>query len=55
MAHEINNNQLTYLYRVTPGVCNSSFGMQIAEIAGLPVKVIERAREKSKWFKEHRQ
>lgn len=32
------------LYTVKPGVCEESFGVQVAEMAGFPPKLIEMAR-----------
>mmetsp|Transcript_9411 Transcript_9411/g.18823 ORF Transcript_9411/g.18823 Transcript_9411/m.18823 type:complete len:586 (+) Transcript_9411:57-1814(+) len=39
---------LVFLYKVTPGVCEESFGVQVAEIASVPRRVIEEAKRKAK-------
>ena len=44
------NNKLIYLYKLKRGPCPSSFGMNIAQIAGLPKAVLESAEAKSKEF-----
>ena len=40
-------NRLIYLYKLRKGPCPSSFGLNIAQIAGLPKSVISRAGIKS--------
>lgn len=40
----VDNDQLTLLYDVKPGVCGKSFGLDIAKLAGLPTTVLEKAR-----------
>lgn len=36
---------IAFLYRVLPGKADKSYGIQVAELAGLPPEVLERARE----------
>lgn len=39
--------KLTFLYQLAPGCIDQSYGVHVAEFAGLPSAVVERAREKS--------
>lgn len=39
--------KLTFLYRLSAGCIDQSYGVHVAEFAGLPLEVVERAREKS--------
>ncbi|PHJ24795.1 domain v domain-containing protein [Cystoisospora suis] len=39
--------KLTFLYRLSPGCIDQSYGVHVADFAGLPHAVVERAREKS--------
>lgn len=39
------NDQIIFLRRVVEGGADKSYGIQVARLAGLPVSVIERARE----------
>lgn len=34
-----NTGELTFLYKLEPGVCPKSYGMKVAELAGISVKV----------------
>ena len=36
---------VTFLYKLTTGICEKSFGMNVASMAGIPASVVERARE----------
>ena len=53
MDYRIDNakNKLIYLYKLRRGACPSSFGLNIAQIAGLPERVISKATEKCEEFK----
>jgi DNA mismatch repair protein MutS len=37
------NGQVQFIRTVVPGGANKSFGVQVARMAGLPTKIIERA------------
>lgn len=39
------NNQVIFLYKIQEGGCDKSFGIHVARLAGLPKRVIKRARE----------
>jgi DNA mismatch repair protein MutS len=39
------NDQIIFLRKLVPGATSRSYGIQVAQIAGLPREVIERARE----------
>ncbi|KJE89320.1 mismatch repair protein Msh6 [Capsaspora owczarzaki ATCC 30864] len=42
--------EVTFLYKLTDGVCNKSHGMNVANMAGLPSEVIDRAEQKAAEF-----
>ncbi|KAK2950013.1 putative DNA mismatch repair protein MSH6 [Blattamonas nauphoetae] len=37
-----------FLYKVVPGICPRSFGMNVARLAGMPDGVVEKANQKAK-------
>lgn len=39
------NDQVIFLRRIVPGGASHSYGIQVARLAGLPVEVIDRAKE----------
>nr|XP_016507671.1 PREDICTED: DNA mismatch repair protein MSH6-like [Nicotiana tabacum] len=41
---------VTFLYRLTPGACPKSYGVNVARLAGLPDGVLQRAAAKSEEF-----
>jgi DNA mismatch repair protein MutS len=38
-------DRIVFLHRISPGGCDRSYGIEVAKLAGLPAKVIGRARE----------
>ncbi len=39
------DGEVTFLHRVVPGASSSSYGVEVAELAGVPAAVVERSRE----------
>ncbi|ONH94119.1 hypothetical protein PRUPE_8G271300 [Prunus persica] len=55
MACQVGNGdggveEVTFLYRLTPGACPKSYGVNIARLAGLPISVLQKAAAKSREF-----
>ncbi|KAA3458880.1 DNA mismatch repair protein MSH6 isoform X2 [Gossypium australe] len=55
MACQVGNGvegaeEVTFLYRLTPGACPKSYGVNVARIAGLPDSVLQTAASKSREF-----
>lgn len=44
-------SQLVLLYSLTAGQCPSSFGLNVARLAGVPPDVIDNAKKKSEAFR----
>lgn len=42
--------EVTFLYRLTPGSCPKSYGVNVARLAGIPPSVLEKAMAKSTEF-----
>ena len=40
------DNGIVFLHAVKPGPANQSYGLQVAQLAGIPPGVIDQAREK---------
>ncbi|KAI0935020.1 hypothetical protein AcV7_003936 [Taiwanofungus camphoratus] len=45
--------ELVFLYKLVEGVASSSFGTHVANLAGVPLEVVERAEVVSKDFAQH--
>ncbi|KAI9222051.1 muts domain V-domain-containing protein [Blastocladiella britannica] len=39
---------ITFLYKLTPGAADASYGLNVAQMAGIPVAVVDMAHEKSR-------
>ena len=39
------NDKVTFLYKMTPGATNKSYGINVARLAHLPEELLERAKE----------
>ena len=39
------DGEVTFLHRVVPGASSSSYGVEVAELAGVPAPVVDRSRE----------
>jgi DNA mismatch repair protein MutS len=39
------NDQIAFLRKIVPGMADKSYGIQVARLAGLPLEVIDRAKE----------
>ena len=46
-AEECSERAIVFLYKFVPGVSDSSFGIGVAEMAGLPLQVLEIAEKKA--------
>ncbi|KAF5455366.1 hypothetical protein F2P56_024955 [Juglans regia] len=44
--------EVTFLYRLTPGACPKSYGVNVARLAGLPDSVLQKAAAKSREFED---
>ncbi|BBH10460.1 MUTS homolog 6 [Prunus dulcis] len=58
MACQVGNGdggveEVTFLYRLTPGACPKSYGVNIARLAGLPISVLQKAAAKSRNSRLH--
>ncbi|OAY70755.1 DNA mismatch repair protein MSH6, partial [Ananas comosus] len=45
--------EVTFLYRLTPGSCPKSYGVNVARLAGIPASVLRKAMEKSSGFESN--
>lgn len=39
------NGEIRFLHTISEGSCDQSYGVQVAALAGLPISVVERARD----------
>ena len=39
------NGEILFFHRVLPGIASKSYGIEVARLAGIPVSVLDRARE----------
>ncbi|KAM0676061.1 DNA mismatch repair protein msh6 [Gurleya vavrai] len=39
------NEDIIFLYKLVEGICNDSHGIEIAKLAGVPISIVERAKE----------
>jgi len=37
------NNDIVFLHKIIPGIANRSYGIAVAKMAGMPMKIVERA------------
>jgi len=44
--------KITFLYKLIPGECSNSFGLNIAKVSGLPEVVLKSAKHKAQEFEE---
>ncbi len=49
------DDEVVFLYRLAVGVCNRSYGIEVAKLAGLPPKVLSRARDIQGLLETHSQ
>src|SRR5262249_546764 len=40
-----NTTDIVFLHKLVPGICNRSYGVEVAKLAGLPSKVLLRAKD----------
>jgi DNA mismatch repair protein MutS len=38
-------DSIVFLHKLAPGICSQSYGIEVAKLAGIPVQVLDRARE----------
>ncbi|KAI8584582.1 hypothetical protein K450DRAFT_216999 [Umbelopsis ramanniana AG] len=54
MAYHIDENEhdITFLYKLTEGACQKSFGMNVANMAGIPKSIVEQADSAATQFEQ---
>ncbi|ELP90434.1 DNA mismatch repair protein msH6, putative [Entamoeba invadens IP1] len=50
MGCTIVENKIVFLYKLLDGSCPKSYGMKVAEMAGIPQDVVKRAESIANWF-----
>ncbi|KAK9102607.1 hypothetical protein Sjap_019861 [Stephania japonica] len=50
-SSSIDDKELIFLYRLSPGACPESYGLQVALMAGISRNVVEVAAKASQWLK----
>ena len=45
-------DKIVFMHTVQPGPANRSYGIQVAQLAGVPGDVIQRAKEKLEFFEK---
>ncbi len=51
IATDKSDDDISFLYKVSDGVADESYGIEIARLAGIPDKIIERAKQLHKTYK----
>jgi len=46
------DSKITFLYKLRPGHCPKSYGMNVARLSGIPREVVANAQERAKIFKD---
>ncbi|KAG2172300.1 hypothetical protein INT43_004842 [Umbelopsis isabellina] len=54
MAYHVDENQhdITFLYKLTEGACQKSFGMNVAAMAGIPKSIVDQADAAATQFEQ---
>lgn len=47
-----NEHDITFLYKLTEGACQKSFGMNVANMAGIPKTIVEQADKAANQFEQ---
>lgn len=44
--------EIVFLYKLLPSLSNRSFGTYVGRLAGLPIKLLDRADRQSEWMRK---
>lgn len=44
---DIDNEKVTFLYKLVPGKCPKSYGFNVAKLANIPIDVVRGARQEA--------